>query len=73
MVSTRQAAAHLGVTERQVRRFIRAGLLVAQQFGDYTTAPWMITEESVAQLLVARQEARHHARETAHAVPESET
>lgn len=53
-VSTRQAAQRLGVTERQVQRYVRAGLLEAQQFGDYTTAPWMITNDSLERLLVLR-------------------
>jgi excisionase family DNA binding protein len=37
--TTRQAAQRLGVTERQVQRYVHAGLLEARQFGDYVTAP----------------------------------
>ena len=54
MLSTRQAAERLGVTERQVQRYIHAKLLEAQQFGDHPTAPWMITDASVEQLLALR-------------------
>jgi hypothetical protein len=54
MVTTRQAAERLGVTQRQVRRFVVAGQLIAQQIGDYPTAPWVITEESLDCLIVAR-------------------
>jgi hypothetical protein len=56
MVSTRQAARRLGVTQRQVLRFVEAGLLNAQQIDDYPNAPWLITEESLGQLVVARTE-----------------
>jgi hypothetical protein len=54
MVTTRQAAERLGVTQRQVRRFVVAGQLNAQQIGDYPTAPWVITEESLDYLIAAR-------------------
>ena len=52
--TTRQAAQRLGVTERQVQRYVHAGLLEARQFGDHPTAPWMITDESLEQLLALR-------------------
>ncbi len=54
MLTTRQAAEQLGVTPRQVRRYLDAGLLQGQQLGDYSTAPWAISEESVARLQEAR-------------------
>lgn len=54
MLSTRQAAQRLGVTERQVQRYVRAKLLEAQQFGDYPTAPWMISDESLERLIALR-------------------
>lgn len=54
MLSTRQAAERLGVTTRQVRRYVQAGLLEAQQLGDYSTAPWVITEASLERLLATR-------------------
>jgi len=54
MVSTRQAAQRLGVTQRQVLRFVEAGLLAARQIDDYPNAPWLITEESLEQLAAAR-------------------
>ena len=52
--TTRQAAQRLGVTERQVQRYVHAGLLEAQQFGDHATAPWMITDESLERLIALR-------------------
>jgi len=52
--TTRQAAQRLGVTERQVQRYVHAGLLEARQFGDHATAPWMITDESLEQLIALR-------------------
>lgn len=54
MVSTRQAAQRLGVTQRQVLRFVEAGLLAARQIDDYPNAPWLITEESLEHLVAAR-------------------
>lgn len=54
MVSTRQAAQRPGVTQRQVLRFVEAGLLAARQIDDYPNAPWLITEESPEQLVAAR-------------------
>lgn len=54
MLTTRQAAERLGVTPRQVRRYVISGLLDAQPLGDYTTAPLAITEESVERLARAR-------------------
>ena len=56
MLTTRQAAERLGVTQRQVRRFVEAGQLVAQQIGDYPNAPWVITEESLERLAATRAE-----------------
>lgn len=56
MLSTRQAAERLGVTERQVQRYIHTGLLEAQQFGDHLTAPWMITQASIERLLTLREQ-----------------
>lgn len=56
MLSTRQAAQRLGVTQRQVLRFVGAGLLSARQIDDYPNAPWLITEESVDRLMAARAE-----------------
>ena len=56
MLTTRQVAERLGVTQRQVRRFVEAGQLSAQQIGDYPNAPWVITEESVARLAASRAE-----------------
>jgi len=52
--TTRQAAQRLGVTERQVQRYVHSGLLEAQQFGDHPTAPWMITDESLDRLITLR-------------------
>lgn len=54
MLSTRQAAQRLRVTQRQVLRFVEAGLLAARQIDDYPNAPWLITEESLEQLVAAR-------------------
>lgn len=54
MLTTQQAAERLGVTQRQVRRFVEAGQLAAQQLGDYPNAPWVITEESLEQLIATR-------------------
>lgn len=54
MVSTRQAAQRLGVTQRQVLRFVEAGLLAARQIDDYPNAPWLIATESLEQLIAAR-------------------
>jgi hypothetical protein len=56
MISTRQAAQRLGVTQRQVLRFVEAGLLAAQQIDDYPNAPWLISKESLEQLVAARTE-----------------
>jgi hypothetical protein len=56
VLSTRQVAERLGVTERQVQRYIHAELLEAQQFGDHPTAPWMITADSVERLLALREQ-----------------
>lgn len=52
--TTRQAAQRLGVTERQVQRYVHAGLLEGRQFGDHVTAPWMITDESLERLIALR-------------------
>jgi Helix-turn-helix domain len=54
MLSTRQAATRLGVTQRQVLRFVEAGLLHAQQLDSYPNAPWLIDEASLDQLITAR-------------------
>lgn len=54
MLTTRKAAERLGVTQRQVRRFVETGQLVAEQIGDYPNAPWVITEESLERLVTAR-------------------
>lgn len=56
MVACPTAAERLGVTQRQVRRFVEAGQLVAQQIGDYPNAPWVITEESLERLAATRAE-----------------
>lgn len=56
MLTTRQAAERLGVTPRQVRRYVADGLLEAQPLGDYSTAPLAISEESVERLLQSRSE-----------------
>ena len=66
MVSTRQAAQRLGVTERQVQRYVRAGLLEARQFGEHVTAPWMISDESLERLLMLREAEPHRFRRRAH-------
>lgn len=50
MLTTREAAKRLGVTPRQVRRYVAEGLLAAQPLGDYSTAPLAIDEESLARL-----------------------
>jgi len=60
--TTRQAAQLLGVTERQVQRYVHAGLLEARQFGDHATAPWMITDESLEQLIALRAAEPHRFR-----------
>lgn len=54
MITTRQAAQRLHVTERQVLRYVHAGLLTAQQLGDHPTAPWVITAASLERLLASR-------------------
>lgn len=54
MVTTRRAAERLGVTQRQVLRFVETGLLDAQQIDGYPNAPWLITEESLEQLVALR-------------------
>lgn len=54
MLTTRKAAERLGVTPRQVRRYVAEGLLEAQTLGEYSTAPLAITEESVERLAQAR-------------------
>jgi DNA-binding transcriptional MerR regulator len=54
VLTTRKAAERLGVTPRQVRRYVEAGLLEAQPLGDYSTAPLAITEESVERLAQTR-------------------
>lgn len=54
MLTTRKAADRLGVTPRQVRRYVADGLLDAQPLGDYSTAPLAITEESVTRLAQVR-------------------
>jgi hypothetical protein len=54
VVGTRQAAQRLGVTQRQVRRLVAAGLLEAQPLGDHSNAPLVISEESLERLAVAR-------------------
>ena len=60
--TTRQAARRLGVTERQVQRYVHAGLLEARQFGDHPTAPWMITDESLERLIALRAAEPHRFR-----------
>ena len=54
MISSRQAAQRLGVTQRQVLRFVELGLLTARQIDDYPNAPWLISEESLEQLIATR-------------------
>lgn len=54
MIGTRQAAQRLGITQRQVRRLVAAGLLEAQPLGDHPNAPLVISEENVERLAVAR-------------------
>lgn len=54
MVGTRRAAQRLGITQRQVRRLVAAGLLEAQPLGDYPNAPLAINEESLERLASAR-------------------
>jgi excisionase family DNA binding protein len=56
VLSTRQAAERLGVSERQVLRYVHARLLEAEQLGTNPNAPWMITDESLERLLMQRQE-----------------
>jgi len=56
VLTTRQAAARLGVTPRQVRRYVAAGTLEARPLGDYPTAPLAITEESVERMAQTRTE-----------------
>jgi len=63
--TTHQAAQRLGVTERQVQRYVHAGLLEARQFGDHVTAPWMITDESLEQLIALRAAEPHRFRRRA--------
>jgi len=55
MLSTRQVAQRLGVSERQVLRYIHAGLLAAEQLGTAPNAPWMIHAASLEQFLAHRQ------------------
>lgn len=57
VLTTRQAAERLGVTPRQVRRYVAEGWLDAQPLGDYSTAPLAITEQSVERLAQARADA----------------
>lgn len=55
MVGTKQAAKRLHVSSRQVIRYVKAGILEANQFGDYPTAPWIITEESLEKFVAERE------------------
>ena len=54
MVGTRQAAARLGLTTRQVRRLIEAGKLLATPLGEPPRATLAIDEGSLEQLLAER-------------------
>lgn len=54
MLNTRQAAEKLGVTERQVLRYVHAGLLEAEQLGTSPNAPWVISDESLQKLVAQR-------------------
>lgn len=54
MLNTRQAAEQLGVTERQVLRYVHAGLLEAEQLGTSPNAPWVISDESLEKLVAQR-------------------
>jgi excisionase family DNA binding protein len=56
VLSTRQAAERLGVSERQVLRYVHARMLEAEQLGTNPNAPWMITDESLERLLAQRRE-----------------
>ncbi|NJK82076.1 MAG: helix-turn-helix domain-containing protein [Chloroflexaceae bacterium] len=67
MLSTRQAAERLGVSERQVLRYVHAQMLEAEQLGTNPNAPWMITDESLERLLTQRRDQaqrRHSGRKT---------
>lgn len=54
MVGTRQAATRLGLTQRQVRRLIEAGKLVATSLGEPPRATLVIDEVSLEQLIAER-------------------
>ncbi|MBC8162408.1 MAG: helix-turn-helix domain-containing protein [Roseiflexaceae bacterium] len=65
MITTRQAAQRLGVTERQVQRYVHAGQLQAQQLGNYSTAPWAIDEASLEHYIATRAQQRKQQRPVA--------
>lgn len=75
MLSTRQAAERLGVSERQVLRYVHAGMLEAEQLGTNPNAPWMIHDESLERLLAQRREQtqRRHAGRTPRSPQEQST
>lgn len=54
MVGTRQAATRLGLTQRQVRRLIEAGKLVATPLGEPPRATLAIDEVSLERLIAER-------------------
>ena len=51
IISTREAAARLGVTPRQIQRYVRLGYLQGEAFGEHSTAPLMIQSESIDRFL----------------------
>jgi hypothetical protein len=57
VVGTRQAAARLGLTTRQVRRLIEAGKLVATPLGEPPRATLAIDEASLERLVAERASA----------------
>ena len=55
MLTTRQVAERLGISVRTVRRYVRGGRLEGTPLGEYSTAPLMITDESVERFQVERE------------------
>jgi hypothetical protein len=71
MLTTKQVAARLGISTRQVLRYLESGLFQkAEQLGDYPTAPWAIPEESLTSFLLEKKLERDYS-ETSMLPPKS--
>lgn len=54
LIDTKEAAALLDLTDRQVRNLLKSGLIKGQKFGG-ETGQWVIDKESVLQYKTQRE------------------